>query len=100
MANTNAVYLESIDDDINLDDIPEVTDFTGWVRNPPHLVKFREAVNKAGRYFTRAFDYKRGTVEIREIEAGTHKILSIRVVAIEEVLQGEAGARTEKIAVH
>ena len=98
MTNANTVHFESKDDDINFDDIPEITDFSGFKKSP-RIAKFIANVKAAGRYYTRAFDYKRGTVEIREIEAGTHKVLSIKVVAIDEVSQGEIGARTEKIAI-
>ena len=99
MENVSMIHFEDIDEDINFDDIPEVTNFTGWVRNPPHLVKFKEAVKKAGRYYTRAFDHERGIVEIKEIESGTHKVLSVKIVAIDEVLHGNIWAKTEKMEV-
>ena len=74
------------DENINFDDIPEITDFSGFKRSP-RLAKFREKILADGRYFTRAFDYGSGTVEITEIDASTHEVIGSQVVNLNEIPQ-------------
>ena len=68
-------------ENINFDDIPEITDFSGF-KQSPRIAKIAAKAKATGRYYTRAFNYELGTVEISEIETDTHKILNARVVSI------------------
>ena len=69
---------------IDVSDIPEVTDFSGWKKNP-HAKKIKED----GKYYTRAFDHENGTVTITEIEAETHKIIRSEIVSIAQVMANQ-----------
>ena len=74
----------SPDEGINLDDIPEIVDFSGFKRSP-HLAEFRRRILAKGRYFTRSFDYASGTVRITEIDAATHEVVGSKVVKITDL---------------
>ena len=71
-------------EEIDVSDIPEITDFSSFKRSP-RLAKRAAKIKAAGKYYTRAFDFEKGTVEISEIEAGTHRILSVQTLGIDEV---------------
>ena len=74
----------STDEDINFDDIPEITDFSGFKKSP-RISKIAANAKAAGIYYTRAFDFENGKVEIKEIDTSTHKVLSSKIVNIDEV---------------
>ena len=59
---------------IDVSDIPEVTDFTGWHRRPG----FGEKFFKDGKFWVRV--HYKDRVEMQEVEMGSHTILSRRVI--------------------
>ena len=70
-------------ENIGIDDIPEITDFSSFKRSP-RLAKVRERIIAEGRYYTRAFDYESGVVEITEFDSATHEAISSQVVKISD----------------
>ena len=76
--------------EVDVSDIPEITDFSNFRRNPRHAARIRAA----GKYYTRAFDYEKGTVEVREVEAVTHRLLSVQTLRIDEV-EPMAGSKSK-----
>ena len=66
-------------EDINFDDIPEITDFTGWVKNP-HYGKFI----KDGKFTVQV--HCADHTKLQEIEAATGKVLSSKRIVEERRL--------------
>ena len=95
MSNTAIKPIANTDENISFDDIPEITDFSGFKKSP-RIAKIAAIAKAAGRYYTRAFDYDRRMIEIKEIDSATHTVIRTKIVAFSKVLKGDAGTRAEE----
>ena len=66
-------------------EMQEEYDFSNGARGV--FANWQEKIKKDGKYYTRAFNYENGTVEITEIEAATHRVLSSITVSLDEMSQ-------------